>query len=178
MKKVLLLVALLLVAIGILSTSGAQELYLQFLPFVASSTNMLERTSTDTPVEFVVSQTVTSDIVVTDPRRVAQVILKLNTSARYMYFTRIYLVAPNGQRVLVSFQAGGLVVGPGFIDTYVYNDAPDGPLQHCQPPCTGSYTPYQPLPFGMSAAGVWRLELASQINGSLDNWTLRLVLDD
>lgn len=179
MKRILLIAILLLAAAGLLSTSIAQELELQFLPFVAYSTttDVVEQINT-TSVAFNTTRTVFSDIVVTDTRRVAKVILKFNTTARYMYFTRIYLVAPNGQRVLVSFQSGGLVVGPGFIDTYVYNDAPGGPLRSCPIPCTGQYTPYQPLPFAMSAAGVWRIEITSQINGSLDNWTLRLVVDD
>lgn len=152
-----------------------RQQYSMYLPLVVSQPLLVRVRSADTPLNFNTVSTATSTIHIDDMRIAKHVAIRFTANASgFVYYTTLTLVAPDGQRYVAVYRAGGTQRGPGFIETALYNNAPDGPVGSCHVPCTGSYSPYQAFPSNILANGDWKLEINSLANGTLYFWELSL----
>ncbi|HMP80551.1 MAG TPA: proprotein convertase P-domain-containing protein, partial [Pirellulaceae bacterium] len=136
--------------------------------------NVIQYDSTDTPKPIPDVSTITSVINITDPGLVADLDVRLNILHTYCADLDVFLIAPDGTRVLLFNDIGG--GGDNFINTYLDDEA-DDPIQAGSPPFTGSFRPMGNLGLldGKSITGNWTLEITDDAPadvGTLQNWSL------
>lgn len=174
MKTVVLSILLLLTSIIPAQAQGPI-----YLPLVIN--RPYYRTWTNGSDEIFDSRTVAvSTITVNDDRRVSEIRVNLDAYTSYDVTSMVVrLDPPDGSYYYIIYKSSVGTVQEGyyrgFYQTWLYNSAPDGPVQYCVVPCRGSYTPREPLPSGVLARGVWTLRVSSSYPGRLERFTLGLV---
>ncbi len=136
--------------------------------------NVIQYDSTDTPKPIPDVSTITSVITINDPGMVNDLDVRLNILHTYCADLDVFLIAPDGTRVLLFNDVGG--GGDNFINTYLDDEAAD-PIQAGSPPFTGSFRPMGNLGLldNKSITGNWTLEItddAAADVGTLQNWSL------
>jgi len=109
---------------------------------------------------------------------VESVRVKVRITHTYVSDLILYLLAPNGQRVMLSSEIGGS--GDNYLDT-VFDQSASQSILSGTPPFTGTYRPLESLDLfkGISAAGEWKLRVVdvyTQDTGSISNFELDLCL--
>ncbi|MBP7147246.1 MAG: M28 family peptidase [Acidobacteria bacterium] len=118
-----------------------------------------------------------SAITVSDNKTVLDVNVEVNITHTYDGDLELYLLAPNGTRIMLSNNRGSS--GDNFRGT-VFDDEAATPISSGSAPFSGPYRPDAPLSAadGVNAAGTWTLEVIdggpSDV-GTIDGWTLTLL---
>ena len=117
-----------------------------------------------------------STIVISEHIRINDVNLRVNITHGYTSDLALTLVAPNGDRVILSCRRGGS--GDGFLGT-TFDDEADRHISEGFAPFAGSFRPETPLATldGHDARGVWRLVIDDVSPGSagrLNGWSLAI----
>ncbi|MBL8058839.1 MAG: proprotein convertase P-domain-containing protein, partial [Anaerolineales bacterium] len=95
---------------------------------------------------------------------------------------RVYLIAPNGQSLVLIGDPGGVGQhgdGDDLLYTVLDDSAPLGWTSNPAPPFTGAFTPYTPLAAlnNRASAGTWKLKVVDAVGGdtgSLQAWGLEI----
>jgi len=136
---------------------------------LGSSTN-----STDVPKAISDYTTIQSTINVPLVTIVKDVNVQVSLTHTYDGDLSLYLIAPNGARVLLSQRRGG--AGDNYTNT-VFDDSSATPISSGGAPFTGTFHADGSLSTlnGLSATGAWKLEISDNAGadtGSLTAWTL------
>jgi subtilisin-like proprotein convertase family protein/V8-like Glu-specific endopeptidase len=141
--------------------------------------NILETTSTDTPIPIVDNTTFTSEVTIDSTETVLDVDVRLNATHTYDGDLDIFLIGPDGTRVELTSDNGG--TGENFVNT-VFDDEADVSIVGSSAPFTGRFRPEGSLATldGQPAAGVWTLEVtddAGADQGELIDWAPILTFE-
>ncbi len=120
---------------------------------------------------------ITSTVSVADPEVVRDVEVELSITHTWVEDLDIFLIGPNGTRVMLSTDNGGS--GDNYTGTIFDDEAPTS-ITTAIAPFTGRFRPEQPLSAldGIPASGTWTLEITDdtpQDVGILQQWSLTLT---
>ena len=123
---------------------------------------------------------VTSNLTILDDETIADVNVRVNIDHDATGELTLYLLLPNGGRVLLAKKRGG--TGNDFINT-VFDDEAASHISAGAPPFAGSFRPEQPLATadGIDAAGNWALLAVNDAGatpGTIISWQLILTYPD
>ncbi|MHB8897479.1 MAG: Ig-like domain-containing protein, partial [Thermoguttaceae bacterium] len=129
--------------------------------------------SVNVPIGIADLRTIRSELVISDPFQIADLNVELSISHTRDADLDVYLISPQGTRVELFTDVGGL--GKGFTSTILDDEAPDS-ITSGVAPFTGTYRPEGALSAfdGESLAGTWYLEITvdqKKQTGTLKSWS-------
>ncbi len=135
--------------------------------------------SADTPIPISDNNTIESTITIADEGVLLDVDLQLNITHTWDGDLTAVLTAPTGQQVTLFDRIGSS--GDDYTDTYFDEDAAAS-INSGTAPFTGSFRPDESFAVldGISITGDWVLSItdaAAQDTGTLDNWSLYIVVE-
>jgi subtilisin-like proprotein convertase family protein/subtilisin family serine protease len=141
----------------------------------AKVSTIVQYKSTDTPINIIDLETVSSTITVADEGLVNDLNVELNISHSYVNDLEIYLRSPDGTRISLVKNIDNIA---NFTGTLLDDEAGTS-IRNARPPFYGVYRPQQPLStFDLkSITGDWTLEVYDQWLGdvgTINDWSLFL----
>jgi len=134
----------------------------------------------DGPIDIPDLDVITDTIFVADERQILDLDMTLDVSHDFVGDLEVSLIAPSGERILLSDNRGG--PGEGYTGT-IFDDEAGSPITAGVAPFTGPFRPEQSLGNfdGDSAAGFWTLEIVDNGptgSGQLLDWSLDFILEN
>ena len=141
---------------------------------MASISNIVEYVSTDTPVDILDNQTVTSVINVPDSGALSDLNIRLDITHSFVGDLVVNLISPDNTTISLFSGVGGS--GDNF-DNTILDDEASTPIGSGSAPFSGSFQPAEPLSTfdGMNINGDWTLQItdtAGGDTGTLNEWAL------
>lgn len=133
-----------------------------------------EYCSTDTPKDIPDRDTITSSLTVSDSGAITDLNVRLNITHRWNSNLDIYLIAPDGTRVELLTDVGGM--SRNLVDTVLDDEAAESIVDGTGP-FTGSFRPEGSLAdfIGKDISGTWILDVTDDSSGdvgTLNSWCL------